>query len=159
MEYTMTKENMARLHRTYNVLFSIVLVIAGICLMAGVLCIYFSGDQPFSRESVAATFSQIAFPVYLCIAMAVINIIWEIISPTDEKKPAIKKKAVRKNSTSEEALSEKADFDAAEKKYRPWRNAFLVAAVIFIAAGLVNGGTIAVLAKAINICTECIGLG
>ena len=151
MEYTMTKENMARLHRTYNVLFSIVLVIAGICLMAGVLCIYFSGDQPFSRESVAATFSQIAFPVYLCIAMAVINIIWEIISPTDEKKSTPKKKPLHNEATEEEI--------AAEKKYHAWRNIIIVAAIIFIAAGLFNGGTIAVLAKAINICTECIGLG
>ena len=151
MEYTMTKENMARLHRTYNVLFSIVLVIAGICLMAGVLCIYFSGDQPFSRESVAATFSQIAFPVYLCIAMAVINIIWEIISPTDEKKPTPKKKPLHNEATEEEIV--------AEKKYHAWRNIIIVAAIIFIAAGLFNGGTIAVLAKAINICTECIGLG
>ena len=147
----MTKENMARLHRTYNVLFSIVLVIAGICLIAGVLCIYFSGDQPFSRESVAATFSQIAFPVYLCIAMAIINIIWEIISPTDEKKPAPKKKPLHNEVTAEEL--------AAEKKYYAWRNIIIVASIIFIAAGLINGGTIAVLAKAINICTECIGLG
>lgn len=147
----MTKENMARLQRTYNVLFSIVLVIAGICLMAGVLCIYFSGDQPFSRESVAATFSQIAFPVYLCIAMTIINIIWGIISPIDEKKPNTKKKPLHNEVTEEEL--------AAEKRYHAWRNIIIVAAIIFIAAGLLNGGTIAVLAKAINICTECIGLG
>ena len=148
----MTKETMARIKRTYDVLFSIVLVIAGICLIAGVLTIYFSGDHPFSRESVAATFSGIAFPVYLCMAMTIINIIWEVIFPTEEKKPAGKKIA-RKSS------DENSDFDAAEKKYRPYRNAIIVAALIFIVAGLINGGTIAVLAKAINICTECIGLG
>ena len=147
----MTKENMARLHRTYNVLFSIVLVIAGICLMAGVLCIYFSGDQPFSRESVATTFSQIAFPVYLCIAMTIINIIWGIISPIDEKKPNAKKKPLHNEVTEDEIV--------AEKRYHAWRNIIIVAAIIFIAAGLLNGGTIAVLAKAVNICTECIGLG
>jgi len=152
----MTKENMARLHRTYNVIFSIVLVIAGICLIAGVLTIYFSGDQPFSRESVAATFSGIAFPVYLCLAMTVINIIWEFLSPTEEKK-APRKKVARKPSSNNKEEYEA--FDAGEKKYRPYRNAIIVAAIIFIVAGLINGGTIAVLAKAINICTECIGLG
>ncbi len=150
----MTKETLARIKRTYDVLFSIVLVIAGICLIAGVLTIYFSGDQPFSRESVAATFSGISFPVYLCMTMTLINIIWEVISPTDEKKPAGKK--IAKKAEEEE---ENSDFDAGEKKYRPYRNAIIVAAVIFIVAGLINGGTIAVLAKAINICTECIGLG
>ena len=150
----MKNETMARLHRTYNILYSIVLIIAGICLIAGVLCIYFSGDQPFSRESVAATFSGIAFPVYLCIIMTIINIVWEIISPTDEKKTPGKK--VSKKTASDE---ETTNIDVGEKKYRPYRNAIIVAALIFIVAGLINGGTIAVLAKAINICTECIGLG
>ena len=147
----MTKETMARLKRTYDILFSIVLVIAGLCFIAGVLCIYFSGDQPFSRESVAATFSQIAFPVYLCIAMTLINIIWEIIAPSDAVKPAPKKKPLNNEATEEELAN--------EKRFHAWRNIIIVAAIIFIAAGLLNGGTIAVLAKAINICTECIGLG
>ena len=150
----MTKENMERLHRTYNILFSIVLVIAGICLIAGCLCIYFSGDQPFSRESVAATFSGIAFPVYLCVAMTIGNIIWGIISPIDyEKKPVIKKRTNKSDSSNKE------ETNAEEKKFRVYRGAIVIAALIFIVAGLINGGTIAVLAKAINICTECIGLG
>lgn len=148
----MDKEIMARLHRTYNVLFSIVLVIAGICLIAGVLCIYFSGDHPFSRESVAATFSGIAFPVYLCIAMTIINILWEILSPVAEQKFKAKKITPKKT-------NETPTVEADEKKHRLIRNAILAASVIFIVAGLINGGTIAVLAKAINICTECIGLG
>ena len=147
----MTKETMARFKRTYDILFSIVLVIAGICLIAGVLCIYFSGDHAFSREIVAATFSKIAFPVYLCMAMTLINIIWEIIAPSDAKKPTPKKKPLHNDVTEEELAN--------EKKYHAWRNIIIVASVIFIAAGLLNGGTIAVLAKAINICTECIGLG
>ena len=36
---------------------------------------------------------------------------------------------------------------------------FITIAVVFIIYGFVTGGTIDVLAKAINICTECIGLG
>lgn len=150
----MNKESIMRLHRIFNILFSIVLVIAGICLIAGCLSIYFSGDQPFSRESVAATFSGIAFPVYLALAMTIINIIWGLLSPTDEKKKPIQKKK-RPAPTSEEET----DILSAEKKQRPYRNAILIAAIILIVAGLLNEGTVAVLAKAINICTECIGLG
>lgn len=150
----MNKESIMRLHRIFNILFSIVLVIAGICLIAGCLSIYFSGDQPFSRESVAATFSEIAFPVYLALAMTIINIIWGLLSPTDEKKKPIQKKK-RPAPTSEEET----DILSAEKKQRPYRNAILIAAIILIVAGLLNEGTVAVLAKAINICTECIGLG
>lgn len=150
----MNNESMVRIHRIYNIVFSIVLVIAGICLIAGCLSIYFSGDQPFSRESVAATFSGIAFPVYLALAMTIINIIWGFLSPTDEKKKPIQKKK-RFAPTSEEET----DILSAEKKQRPYRNAILIAAIILIVAGLLNEGTVAVLAKAINICTECIGLG
>lgn len=156
----MNKESIMRVHRIYNIVFSVVLVIAGICLIAGCLSIYFSGGHPFSREVVASTFSGIAIPVYLALAMTIINIVWGVISPTDEKKKPIQKKArAVKNAGSKEDASEETDFDAGEKKYRPYRNAILIAAIIFIVAGLLNEGTVAVLAKAINICTECIGLG
>jgi len=40
-----------------------------------------------------------------------------------------------------------------------WRTALYVLAVALIAAGVLNGGMRDVLIKAINICTECIGLG
>ena len=81
----MTKENLVRYHRIYNIVFSIVIVIAGICLIAGCLSIYQSGDQPFSRESVAATFSGIAFPVILCLIMTIISFIFEGISPSEKE--------------------------------------------------------------------------
>lgn len=49
----------------------------------------------------------------------------------------------------------------AEKKslVPPLRLALLAVAVVFIALGVTNGGLWDVLVKAINICTECIGLG
>ena len=81
----MTKESTMRLHRIYNILFSMVLVAAGICLIIGDLTIYNSGGQPFSRESVAATFSTIAFPVYLALVMTVISFVWEFFSPSEKE--------------------------------------------------------------------------
>lgn len=255
----MTKESTMRFHRIYNILFSIVIIIAGICLIIGVLTIYHSGEQPFSRESVAATFSTIAFPVYLTLVMAVISFIWEIISPSDkEKEPKAKDypamletlyhkrdfaggetsiqeeiKALWKNrrlhiiirtiilvvcsaiflfyalnsanfhqteiNTSminamkllvpcslisfayalfvavhnEKSIQkeielakklpavtvEENEIISEEKRLSPYRNAILAAAIILVVYGFLNGGTIDVLAKAINICTECIGLG
>ena len=256
----MTKESTMRFHRIYNILFSIVIIIAGICLIIGVLTIYSSGDQPFSRESVAATFSTIAFPVYLTLVMAVISFIWEIISPSDKEKtpkakdyPALLANLYEKKdfSSGEPAIQEEihtlwknrkmhtiirtivlvvcsavflfyalnsANFHQSEingsmiqamtvlvpcsliafayalfvaihneksmekeielvkklpsasdaieneiiteeKRLSPYRNAILVAAIILVVYGFLNGGTIDVLAKAINICTECIGLG
>ena len=46
-----------------------------------------------------------------------------------------------------------------EKRISPYRNGILVASIILIVYGFLCGGTVDVLAKAINICTECIGLG
>lgn len=258
----MTKENTMQLRRIYNILLSIVIVIAGICLIAGVLNIYNSGDQPFSREVVAATFSGIAFPVYLCIAMIIISFVLEVFLPSDkEKTPTQKdyagltarlylKKDIKQGDDSirEEILAlqknrklhiairtiviaitsiiffvyasngdnfhqseinssmikamyvlipcwlvsfayalfvsihnEKSwkkelelvkqlpsadkndtfniEETASEKKLNLSRSVILVAAVIFIVYGIITGGTVDVLTKAINICTECIGLG
>ena len=39
------------------------------------------------------------------------------------------------------------------------RLAVLAAAIVLIVLGVLNGGMADVLGKAINICTECIGLG
>ena len=256
----MTKESTMRMHRIYNILFSIVIVIAGICLIIGVLTIYNSGDQPFSRESVAATFSTIAFPVYLTLVMAVISFVWEVLSPSNkEKDPSAKdypamlaklyekkdfsagdanvqeeikslwknrkvlivirtillvvcsavfllyalnsanfhqseinssminamkvlvpcslisfayalfvavhnEKSIQKEMELVKALpasetSTDGEIVSEEKRLSPYRNAILAVAIVLIVYGLLNGGTIDVLAKAINICTEGIGLG
>lgn len=39
------------------------------------------------------------------------------------------------------------------------RKLLIIIALILIAAGVANGGARDVLVKAVNICTECIGLG
>jgi hypothetical protein len=64
----MTKK---RIHLVYGILLSAMLVIAGICLCVACVGIYLSGDQPFSREAVAAAFRYIAVPVYLCLALVI----------------------------------------------------------------------------------------
>ena len=46
-----------------------------------------------------------------------------------------------------------------ESRLNKIRLVVLTLAVIFIIAGIVNGNMHAVLVKAINICTECVGLG
>ena len=46
-----------------------------------------------------------------------------------------------------------------KKRIRIARAAVIILAAVFIIAGIVNGGALEVLIKAINICSECIGLG
>lgn len=87
----MTKEKSILLMRIYNIIFSIVICIAGLCLIAGCINIYNMGDHPFSREIVAETFSGIAIPVYLCLAMTIISFILEAVLHSEPKKPAMQK--------------------------------------------------------------------
>ena len=78
----MTSNSIKRVHRIYSILLSIVIVIAGICLIVSCVDIYNSGKQPFSRESVANAFSKIAIPVYLCLFMTIIGFILDFILPS-----------------------------------------------------------------------------
>ena len=147
----MTKETKMRILRVYSILLGVVIVIAALCLMAGCLSIYNSGHQPYYPEIVAQTFSKISIPVFLCIGMIVLGFVLNfLLSPVDEKK---EKKVA--NITKE--LSEADILEA--KRIKVTRYCILGVAILFLVYGLATGGIADVLAKAINICTECIGLG
>ena len=75
-----------RIHRIYSILLSIVIIIAGICLIVSCINIYNSGKQPFSRESVANAFSNIAIPIYLCIFMTILGFILDAVIPSKASK-------------------------------------------------------------------------
>ncbi len=61
------------------------IVIAGLCLMAQCFLIYSAGEHPFSRETVAAAFSEIAVPVYFCGAMVLLGILAKPFLPAPKK--------------------------------------------------------------------------
>lgn len=95
----MTQESSRRIRRIYGLILSAALVLAGICLMVQCVGIYLSGDQPFSREAVAARFSPIAIPVYLCLALTVGGFLLELLLPDSREK--------RKNRRQEHMLLER----------------------------------------------------
>ena len=77
----MTNERTARLRRAYGILLSVSIVLAGICLVLACVGIYRSGDRPFSREAVAAAFSPISLPVYLCLALVIGGFLLDLLLP------------------------------------------------------------------------------
>lgn len=78
--------------RIWGMLVSISILIAAICLMAACLKIYDGGAGAFSREAVAAAFSPIAVPVYVCLAFVLLSFPIHLLS-VDAEKP----KAARQN--------------------------------------------------------------
>ena len=141
----MTKK---RIHVFYSILLAVMLIITGICLCVACAGIYFSGKQPFSPESVAAAFRYIAVPVYLCIALAVGGLIIDALSPAEPNKRSAGKKS---NTDSPSATK--------DHKLLYLRLALLGVGIVIFAYGFFAGGTADVMTKAVNICTECVGLG
>ena len=81
----MKLEALSRVRKPLRILLSVSLVVAGLCLMWACLSIYRSGDQPFSRESVAAAFRPISLPVYLCLGLTVLSFLAELLPCPAEK--------------------------------------------------------------------------
>lgn len=253
----MASERIVRLRRIFGIALSCVLVLAGICLMAACVGIYRSGDEPFSREAVAAAFSPISVPVCLCLLMVAAGFVLKTVFPLPAEKTVPAKQlsvllrrghlradldacsdSLRQQITAEQkkrknqfavcaavlslcavvflayalngshyhnsdingsmigvmtvmvpcgavsfaaclvAVSArnrsiqreldllkqcpKASSPQAETRSNPSvkiRYAVLIAAIALAVLGFVTGGTADVLTKAVNICTECIGLG
>lgn len=136
-----------RIHLIYSIALSAALVITGICLCVACLGIYLSGEQPFSREAVAAAFRYIAVPVYLCIALVIGGLILDAVYPAQAKK----------NNGKKVAPSPAPAIKARALLYL--RLALLCVGIGIFTYGFFAGGTADVMTKAVNICTECVGLG
>lgn len=115
---------------------------------------YLTGNRPenlsggvylspvFSAENVAARLSALA-PALAGYALLVIaGLILQVLCPAAEKLPS--PRPVRYHGSRHAGIL---------------RVILLGLAIVFIILGVMNGGARDVLVKAINICTECIGLG
>ena len=142
----MTKKRNIRFRNIYKILLSASIVISGIIFIIGCGYIYFA-CKGYSRDIVADVFSKINIPAYICLALIIGDIIWEFITP--DKKI---KKNNKKNLVSNETLP-------ANNKQNATKFVILGIAVTALVVGFFMGGYADVLTKAVNICTECIGLG
>ena len=157
----MNKEKLLRFHHIYRIVLSISILLAGICFIAGCLSIYLSGEQPYSRETVADTFSYIAVTVYICLILVVVGFILELLLPCENKKTFSHKKRKAHSASSSRIthVSKNASPTEPHDMSGTKRLILLFAGVGILVYGFFTGGTLDVLTKAINICTECIGLG
>ncbi len=135
----MSIKNAASVRRVLSVLSAISIAVAGVCLIAGCISIYDSGE--FSRAAVADAFSKISIPVYICLALTVLGLAWDMVF-TPEKAG---QKAEANSEMLLKSLSEKRDIGSldeakanalkAERKKRKINN--LIQAAINVISGVI----------------------
>ena len=110
----MTEKTRNRLHLVYSIVLSALLAVAGILLIIACVGIYNSGSKPFTPESVAAAFSGIAVPVWLCVALVIGGFVLDGFFPAGVKKQKIEKQ----HATILAKLQEKLELQACDATVR-----------------------------------------
>ena len=100
-------------------------------------------EQVYARADIAERFDRFAPAIYVYIAAVAVGMVWQAAAGEKKPRPAAIPPAERKPA----------------KHLAAARLVVLGAAVALVVLGVINGGARDVLVKAVNICTECIGLG
>ena len=134
------------------ILLAVCCIALAVILAAGAIVLYVDGaarraENPLESIYTAEKAGQVmkaALPLFLVLLCALVVSIALGVKPKTGK---ASKNAVRMKPQAE------------PKHVNTIRTVVIIAAVILIIAGILNGGALDVLVKAINICTECVGLG
>ena len=134
------------------ILLAVCCIALAVILAAGAIVLYVDGaarrtENPLESIYTAAKTGQAmkaALPVFMVLLCALAV---SIVSGVKPKTGKASKNVVRMKPQAE------------PKHVNTLRAVVVIAAVLLIIAGILNGGALDVLVKAINICTECVGLG
>ena len=134
------------------VLLAVLCIALAVILAAGAVLVYLDGaprraENPLESIYTAEKAGQVmkaALPVFLVLLCALAV---SIVSGVKPKTGKASKNAVWMKPQAE------------PQHVNTLRAVVVIAAVLLIIAGILNGGALDVLVKAINICTECVGLG
>jgi len=129
----------------YKICTGILCLLSGLCLASGCFYICFFGDKTFSGDAVTEVFSFLAFPLSVTILAVIGGLVLHLLCPekTDAETNGCTPRGTAPTSRQLTLL----------------RLTLLAAGALLLLAGLLSGGTADVLTKAVNICSECIGLG
>ncbi len=159
---------MPRILSALRILSAIAVVVIAVLLCGQCLDIYLQGSSPqnldtgevhlvsmFRMEDVAARLKSIALPLIVCCLLIAVSTVlhWRFQMRADGVPGS---KPNRRRCTCKEHAEAAA---ARSASIRVVQAILLLISVVLIVLGVMNGGLYDVLVKAINICTECIGLG
>lgn len=134
-------------------------VVAVVCVICSIGAIwYLTRPSSFASRDLEPVMAQMMFHVvpWVVVAFAAVLVGQYFYGKLVKEELALAKKApVKQNKPDDDQIMSKTH----AKKQTIARLIVLALAVVFIVAGILNGGMFDVFVKAINICTECIGLG
>lgn len=149
----MSEKRTERLLKIARLIAAAAVIVCACALMAACIGIYRSGAHPYSREAVAQAFAPIRPIVYVCVAICLAATLMHLFAPNDRAFATRRSKNHSRRSQQPPAREPK------RHAVHAVRLALLCVAIALVILGVVSGGIADVLAKAINICTECVGLG
>ena len=112
----------------------------------------------YTREKAAAAFGRY-LPVLLLAVISNIACVIMGARDEDQDKPVADPELISIDKKEREEAAGAGNVKQDTDKLRIARIAVLVVAVVFVIAGIMNGSMEDMLIKAVNICTECVGLG
>ena len=84
----MTKKTIKRIRLIYGIVLSVLIIVVALSLMACSAHIYLTGDHTYTAEKVAAYFSLIAVPTYVCFVLILGGFLLQFLLPEESKKKA-----------------------------------------------------------------------
>ena len=132
----------------------IILICAAACAVcAAAMALYMMNLNNFASRDLEQTVGRMVIHTapWAVVALAVIAVSEILCGASMEREIALAQKAEKRPPEPKKTENERA--------VRILRVALYAAALVMLVAGVMNGGMRDVLVKAVNICTECIGLG
>lgn len=144
----MTNASAKRIRLIYGILLSVSIVIAGLSLMVCCTHLYQTGDHTYTPEKVAAYFSLIAIPIYVCLALVFGGFLLDLLLPDNGKKKAstvpaymLLARAKAKTLTAGPVLTDDIAMEAKARSIRRWLTVgvLIVCCICFSLYGLNPG--------------------
>jgi len=152
--------------KAYLILQSLLCIALTFWMIIGILALFREGTELKQANPLASIYTPeklsnlIASVAPVCLLTAGCTLAGLILGIRDERQDQ-PGKALRAQHAAEEAgkTFSAAEMPQEERRVRTVRIVLLTLAAALIIAGILNGGIRDVLVKAINLCTECVGLG
>ncbi len=140
----MDGKNVSTLKKCVNILTALLTLVLGVYLVVSCLGIYNGGEGEFTRTAVSNVLVKIAIPAYVWMFFVVLGGVLHFLLPSTKEKN-------KRYTMAKGTANDKVTFIV--------RICLAVIGAALVVIGIATGGVAGVLTKAVNICTECVGLG